>query len=87
MNETKSIFSIKFEKYTAELEISKLSLKCVTGNVTHFNIPMDKLRVYVQTSHNTILFNFYQDKLFQVTISSKHCISILKYLDSIVKST
>jgi len=80
-----SIFSIKFEKYTAELEINKSSIRCVTGGIIHFDIPMDKLRVYMQTAHNKILFNFYQDKLFQVIISSKHCISILKYLDSILK--
>ena len=86
MNETKSIFSIKFEKYTAELEISELSLRCVTGGIVHFDIPMDELRTYVQTNHNKILFSFYQDnKLFQITISSKYCISILKVLDSIIK--
>jgi len=85
MSENQSIFSIKFEKYTAELEINELFLKCITGDIIHFDIPMDELRVYVQISYNKILFNFYRDKLFQVTISSKHCISILKYLDLIVK--
>jgi len=80
-----SIFSIKFEKYTAELEISESSLRCVTGDIIHFDIPMERLRAYVQISHNTVLFSFYQDKLFQVMISSKHCISILKCLDLIVK--
>jgi len=81
-----SIFSIKFEKYTAKLEINESSLKCVTGEIIHFNIPMDKLQAYMQTAHNKILFNFYKDKLFQVTITSKHCISTLKHLDSLVKS-
>ena len=85
MSENQSIFSIKFEKYTAELEVSELSLRCVTGDIVHFDIPMDELRVYVQTNHNKILFSFYQDKLFQITISSKHCISILKHLDSLIK--
>lgn len=85
MNETQSIFSVKFEKYLAELEISELSLRCVTGDIIHFDIPMNDLRTYVQTTHNKILFSFYQDKLFQITISSKHCISIIKYLDSFVK--
>ena len=86
MSENQSIFSIKFEKYSAELEISKLFIKYVTGNIIHFDIPMDKLRVYMQTSHNKILFSFYQNhKAFQITKSSKHCISIIKYLDSLVK--
>ncbi len=86
MSENKSIFSIKFEKYTAELEISELSLQCITGDVIHFDIPLNELRTYVQISHNTILFSFYQSKLKQITISSKYCISIIKYLDSLVKS-
>jgi len=85
MNENQSIFSIKFEKYTAELEISESSLRCVTGDIIHFDIPMDDLRAYVQTTHNKILFSFYQDKLFQITITSKYCISISKYLDSLLK--
>ncbi len=54
MSENQSIFSIKFEKYSAELEISESSLRCVTGDITHFDIPMDNLRVYVQTSYNKI---------------------------------
>jgi len=85
MSQNQLIFSVKFEKYTAELEISELSLRCVTGDVIHFDIPMDDLRTYVQISHNTILFSFYQDELKQITISSKHCISIIKYLDSFLK--
>lgn len=85
MSENKSIFSVKFEKYTAELEISELSLRCVTGDIIHFDIRMNNLRAYVQISHNTILFSFYQDELFQITITSKYCISILKHLDSLVK--
>ena len=85
MSMDQSIFPIKFEKYSAELEINKSGLKCVTGDIIHFDIPMDKLRAYVQTAHNKILFNFYRDKLFQVTITSKCCISILKYLDLLVK--
>ena len=85
MNETQSIFSIKFEKYTAELEISESSLRCVTGDIMHFDIPMDDLRAYVQINHNKILFGFYQDKLFQITITSKHCINILKHLDSLTR--
>ncbi len=86
MNQNQSIFSIKFEKYTAELEISESSVRCVTGDVIHFDIPMEQLRVYVQTNSNTVLFSFYQDELKQITISSKHCISIIKFLDSLVKS-
>ncbi len=86
MSENKSIFSVKFEKYTAELEISESSIRCVTGDIIHFDITMDELRAYMQTNHNTILFGFYQDDISkQITISSKHCINILKYLDSIVK--
>lgn len=85
MNEIQSIFSIKFEKYTAELEISELSLRCVTGDIIHFDIQINQLRAYIQTTHNTILFSFYKNELYQVTISSKHCISILKYLDSLAK--
>ncbi len=85
MNQNQSIFSIKFEKYTAELEINE-SIRCVTGDVIHFNIPMNRLRAYVQISHNTVLFSFYQDELKQTTITSKHCINILKCLDSLVKS-
>ncbi len=85
MNQNQSIFSIKFEKYTAELEISELSIRCVTGDIVHFDITMNRLRVYVQISHNTVLFSFYQDELKQITITSKHCISIIKFLDSLVK--
>lgn len=86
MNETQSIFSVKFEKYTAELEIIESSLRCVTGDIVHFDIPMDDLRAYVQTAHNLILFSFYQyNELLQITTSSKHCISILKHLDSLLK--
>ena len=85
MSENQSIFSIKFEKYTAELEISELSLRCVTGDIVHFDISMDDLRAYVQTTHNKILFSFYQNKLLQIAITSKHCISILKHLDSLVR--
>jgi len=85
MSQNQSIFSIKFEKYTAELEISELSLRCVTGDIIHFDIPMDSLRAYVQTNHNKILFSFYQDKFKQTTITSKHCISIIKFLDSLLK--
>ncbi len=86
MSQDQSIFSIKFEKYTAELEISESTLRCVTGDIIHFDIPMEQFRAYVQISHNTVLFSFYQSKLKQITITSKHCISILKYLDSLVKS-
>ena len=85
MSENQSIFSIKFEKYTAELEISELSIRCVTGNIVHFDIPINQLRAYVQISHNTILFSFYKNELYQVVISSKHCISILNNLDSFLK--
>jgi len=86
MNQNQSIFSIKFEKYTAELEISELSLRCVTGDIIHFDITLERLRAYVQTNHNTILFSFYQNnESKQIIISSKHCISILKYLDSLLK--
>jgi len=85
MSENQSIFSIKFEKYSAELEISELSLRCVTGDITHFDISMDELRAYVQTNHNKILFSFYQDESKQITITSKYCISICKYLDSLLK--
>ena len=86
MSENKSIFSVKFEKYTAELEISESCMRCVTGDVIHFDIPISELWAYVQISHNTILFSFYQNnKLFQIIISSKHCISIIKYLDSFLK--
>jgi len=85
MSENQSIFSIKFEKYTAELEISESSIRCITGDTVHFDIPINQLRVYIQTNHNKILFSFYQDKLKQITITSKHCISIIKYLDSLAK--
>ncbi len=85
MSQNQSIFSIKFEKYTAELEISESSLRCVTGDIIHFDITINQLRAYMQTNHNTILFSFYQDELKQITISSKHCISINKFLDSLVK--
>ncbi len=85
MNQNQSIFSIKFEKYTAELEISESTLRCVTGDIIHFDIPINELRAYVQISHNTVLFSFYQDELKQITISSKHCINIIKFLDSLVK--
>jgi len=56
-----SIFSIKFEKYTAELEINKSSLKCVTGEIIHFNIPLQlpleqsTTASQVQISHNKCL--------------------------------
>ena len=66
MSENQSIFSIKFEKHTAELEISELSLRCITGDIIHFDIPIDDLRAYVQTTHDKILFSFYQDKLFKL---------------------
>ena len=85
MSENQSIFSVKFEKYSAELEISESSIRCVTVDVIHFDIPMDNFRAYMQTNHNTILFCFYQDELKQITITSKHCISILRYLDLLVK--
>ena len=88
MSQNQSIFSIKFEKYTAELEInesSESSVRCVTGDIIHFDIPINHLRAYVQIFHNTILFSFYQDELKQTTITSKHCISIIKYLDSLLK--
>ena len=85
MSENQSIFSVKFEKYTAELEISELSIRCVTGDITHWNIPISELRAYVQTSHNTVLFSFYKNELYQVAISSKHCISILNNLDPFLK--
>jgi len=86
MSKNQSIFSIKFEKYSAELEISESSLRCITGDIIHFDIPMDDLRTYVQISHNVILFSFYKNKESkQITISSKHCISIIKYLDSLVR--
>ena len=86
MSENQSIFSVKFERYTAELEVSESYMRCVTGDIIHFDIPRDELRAYVQTTHNTILFSFYQDnELFQITITSKHCISILKYLNSLTK--
>jgi len=86
MNKNQSIFSIKFEKYSAELEISESSVRCVTGDVVHFDIPLCELRAYVQKNHNTVLFSFYQDdKLKQITVTSKHCISIIKFLDSLVK--
>jgi len=85
MNKNQSIFSIKFEKYTAELEISELSLRCVMGDITHWDIPLNDLREYMQSNHNKILFCFYQGKPFQITISSRHCISILKYLDLLTK--
>ena len=86
MSKNQSIFSVKFEKYMAELEINESSIRCVTGDVLHFDIPISELRAYVQSSSNKILFSFYQDnELFQITITSKHCISIIKYLDSLTK--
>ncbi len=86
MNQNQSIFSIKFEKYSAELEISESALRCVTDDIIHFDIPMERLRAYVQSKPNTVLFSFYQNDIpKQTTITSKHCISILKYFDSLVK--
>ena len=79
-----SIFSVKFQKISSELEINESSLKCITGDTVHFDIPISNLRTFMQTKPHSILLNFYQnDELFQATITSKHCISIIKFLESI----
>lgn len=83
-NNNNSIFSIKFQKISSELEIGESFLKCITGDTVHFDIPMNNLRTFMQTKPDSILFNFYQnDEMYKVTITSKHCISIIKFLESI----
>ncbi|MCJ8307339.1 MAG: hypothetical protein HRU07_09850 [Nitrosopumilus sp.] len=80
-NSNQSIFSVKFKKISAEFEVSSSSVRCVTGDTIHFDISVENLRAYVQTKSNNILFNFYQNnELYQATITSKHCISILNFL-------
>ena len=83
MNEnSQSIFSVKFQKISAELEINDDFLRCVTGDTLHFEISTNDLRTYVQSRPNTILFNFYQNnQLFQASITSKHCNNIIKSLE------
>lgn len=77
-----SIFSVEIEKTNAELEVSDSSISCVSGETTHFDFTWNELRAYIQSTHKTILFNFYKNnQLFKAVISSKYCIRIMKHLD------
>ncbi len=80
MQESK-IIAVKVNDVSAELEISHNAIKCITGDTIHFEIAYENLRSFLHIRANKILLNFMQDgKLFQTTITSKHCLSILKSL-------
>lgn len=82
MNSNQTLFTVKFQKILSELEINESTIKCVTGKTTHFEIDRDELRSFIPISSSKILINFYsKNELYQVTISSKHCINIMKSLN------
>jgi len=85
---TKSIFTVKLEKISAELEIDDNMIKCVSGNTTHFEISKDNFRSFLHLKPDKILLNFTQmemNKLYQITLSSKHTLSILSILKELFK--
>ncbi len=83
----KVIFTVKIEKIPAELEVDNDIIKCISGNTTHFEINRKNLRSFLHLKPNKILLNFtHQDLLHQITISSKHTLSVLSALDELTKS-
>lgn len=76
------IIAVKINNISAELELSQHTIKCITGETVHFEISYENLRSFLHVRANKILLNFIQnDELFQTTITSKHCLNIIKYLE------
>ncbi len=76
------IISVKVNNVSAELEISHNTIKCITGDTIHFEISPENLRSFLHIRANKILLNFVQnDELYQTTITSKHCLNIIKGLE------
>jgi len=83
----KAIFTIIIEKVPAELEIDDDIIKCISGDTIHFEITRQELRSFLHLKPNKILLNFTQkDSLYQITISSKHTLSVLSALKESTKS-
>ncbi len=79
--ESRQIFAVKINDVSAELEITATKIKCLTGSTTHFEISVKSLRSFLHVKANKILLNFIQnDELYQTTITSRHCLKILKSL-------
>lgn len=82
MNSNQKIFEVKINNITAELEISKSKILCITGKTVHFEIQTEHLRAILHTRSNKIMLNFYKEKeLFKTTIHSKHCLGIIDCLN------
>ncbi len=83
----KTIFTVQIEKISAELEVGDGIIKCISGNTIHFEISRKELRSYLHLKRNKFLLNFTQrGSLYQITISSKHILSILSILKKLTKS-
>ncbi len=85
MSDNQQIFAVKIDRVAAELEVDDSKIRCITGNTVHFDVSKRDFRSFVHTKSNTILLNFYKDneELFQATVTSKHCLSIVKSLEQI----
>ena len=84
MSKNQTIFAVKINDMSAELEIDNSKIKCITGNTVHFEALLSDLRSFVHVKSNQILLNFYQkNQLVQCTITSKHCLSITKSIEDL----
>ena len=83
-----------YGKTKAELEIVADGTIICTGDggsTNHFAVPLRDLVFAEQTSHNTILLNFFHggdaNSLVQVSVTSKNCVSILGEIMSAASSS
>ena len=84
MSKNQTIFAVKINDMSAELEIDSSKIKCITGNTVHFEALLSDLRSFVHVKSNQILLNFYQkNQLVQCTITSKHSLSVISVLKNI----
>ena len=85
MSKNQTIFAVKINDMSAELEIDSSKIKCITGNTVHFEALLSDLRSFVHVKSNQILLNFYQKKpassmYHYIKALSKCYISFKKYL-------
>ena len=89
------IYRVKiYGKTRAELEVTADgTILCTVngGPINHFAVPVRNLVFAEQTSHDTVLLNFFRDgganSLVQVFMTSEHCASMLGEIMSAVSSS
>lgn len=84
-----TIFTVKIKAksvISAELEINKSEIKCITGETVNFVITRENFRSFLHLVKGKIILNFiYDNELYVVTIISKHSSKIIESLNVFIQ--